>query len=115
MALGATTGRVRGEILSRVVLLVASGIAIGGLASLGLTPALRTFLVGISPFDPIAFGGAALLRSTTVGPVSVVEKMLECHRDGSAHSSDLVSQTATGVSERPSAVPEYRRNPSHLT
>jgi ABC-type antimicrobial peptide transport system permease subunit len=26
-----------------------------------LTPALRTFLVGVGPFDPVAFGGAALL------------------------------------------------------
>jgi putative ABC transport system permease protein len=61
MALGASAGRVRREVLSRVLLLVVAGVAIGGAASVGLTPALRTFLVGISPFDPVAFGAAAAL------------------------------------------------------
>jgi hypothetical protein len=61
MALGASAGRVRREVLSRVLLLVAAGVAIGGAASLGLTPALRTFLVGVSPFDPVAFAAAAIL------------------------------------------------------
>jgi len=61
MALGASAGRVRREVLSRVLVLVVTGVAIGGVASLGLTPALRTFLVGVSPFDPVAFGAAALL------------------------------------------------------
>jgi ABC-type antimicrobial peptide transport system permease subunit len=31
------------------------------MASLGLTPFFRTFLAGISPFDPVAFSGAAAL------------------------------------------------------
>jgi ABC-type antimicrobial peptide transport system permease subunit len=61
MALGASAGRVRREVLSRVLLLVAAGVTIGGVASFGLTPALRTFLVGVSPFDPVAFGAAGML------------------------------------------------------
>jgi predicted permease len=61
MALGASAGRVRREVLSRVLSLVVAGVAIGGAASLGLMPALRTFLVGIGPFDPVAFGAAAML------------------------------------------------------
>jgi ABC-type antimicrobial peptide transport system permease subunit len=61
MALGASAGRIRREVLSRVLALVAAGVTIGGAASLSLTPALRTFLVGVSPFDPIAFGAAAML------------------------------------------------------
>jgi ABC-type antimicrobial peptide transport system permease subunit len=61
MALGASASRVRREVLSRALLLVVAGVAIGGAAALGLTPALRTFLVGVGPFDPVAFGAAALL------------------------------------------------------
>jgi predicted lysophospholipase L1 biosynthesis ABC-type transport system permease subunit len=61
MALGASPSRVRWEALSRALVLVAAGVAIGGAASLGLAPALRTFLVGVSPFDPVAFGTAAIL------------------------------------------------------
>jgi ABC-type antimicrobial peptide transport system permease subunit len=61
MALGASADRVRREILGQVLALVAAGVAIGGAASMGLAPALRTFLVGVSPFDPITFGTAALL------------------------------------------------------
>jgi Predicted permease. len=41
-------------------------VALGSLASLGVTPLFRTFLAGVSPFDPIAFAGAAGLL-TLVG------------------------------------------------
>jgi ABC-type antimicrobial peptide transport system permease subunit len=61
MALGASASRVRREVLGQALLLVAAGVAIGAGAALGLAPALRTFLVGISPFDPVAFGTAAML------------------------------------------------------
>jgi hypothetical protein len=61
MALGASARRVRREVLGQVLMLVAAGVAIGAAAALGLAPALRTFLIGISPFDPVAFGTAAML------------------------------------------------------
>ena len=61
MALGASAGRVRREVLEQVLALVAAGVVIGGAAALGLAPALRTFLVGVSPFDPVAFGAAAFV------------------------------------------------------
>jgi putative ABC transport system permease protein len=61
MALGASASRVRREVLGQVFMLVAAGVVIGGAASLGVAPALRTFLVGVSPFDPLAFGAAAIL------------------------------------------------------
>src|SRR4029079_7802318 len=51
MALGASASRVRREVLGQVFSLVAAGVTIGGAAAISLTPALRTFLVGISPFD----------------------------------------------------------------
>ena len=88
MALGASASRVRRETLGRVLRLVAAGVVIGGSASLGLTPALQTFLVGVSPFDPVAFGTAALLlaivglaagaipalRASRVAPMSVLKQ-----------------------------------------
>jgi len=61
MVLGASGGRIGWEMLRDALSLVTAGVVIGGGASLGLTPALRTLLVGVSPFDPVAFGAAALL------------------------------------------------------
>jgi predicted permease len=61
MVLGASGRRIEWEMLRRALTLVASGVAIGSVASMGLTPALRTFLVGVSPFDPVALGTAAVL------------------------------------------------------
>ena len=59
MALGATTGQLHREVLRHAGRLVGGGIAIGIAASLLVTPALATFLAGLSPADPIAFIGAA--------------------------------------------------------
>jgi len=66
MALGASRPRIRQEMLLRSLKVVARGVALGALASLALTPLFRTFLAGVSPFDPIAFVGAAILL-TMVG------------------------------------------------
>lgn len=66
MALGASRLRIRQEMLMRAMKVVARGVALGALASLGLTPLFRTFLAGVSPFDPVAFVGAAMLL-TLVG------------------------------------------------
>lgn len=61
MALGASTRRVAWDVLSSALTLVGAGVVIGGAGSLGLAPALRTFLVGVSPYDAVAFGAAAVL------------------------------------------------------
>jgi len=66
MALGASRPRIRQEMLLRALKVVARGVALGSLASLGLTPLFRTFLAGVSPFDPVAFVTAAILL-TMVG------------------------------------------------
>jgi len=66
MAFGASPPRIRQEMLIRALGVVARGLALGALASVALTPLFRTFLAGVSPFDPIAFGAAALLL-TLVG------------------------------------------------
>ena len=65
MALGASRPRIRHEMLTRALTVVSRGVALGALSS-GLTPLFRTFLAGVSPFDPVAFVGAALLL-TVVG------------------------------------------------
>jgi predicted permease len=69
MALGASRPRIRREMLVRALKVVARGVALGAVASLGLTPLFRTFLAGVSPFDPVAFAGAALLL-TLVGIIA---------------------------------------------
>ena len=59
MALGATAGRLHREVLRHAARLVGGGIAIGVGLSLLITPALATFLAGLSPVDPIAFVAAS--------------------------------------------------------
>jgi ABC-type antimicrobial peptide transport system permease subunit len=59
MALGATPRRLHLEVLRHAARLVGGGIAIGIAAALLVTPALTTFLAGLSPADPIAFVAAA--------------------------------------------------------
>ncbi|MPZ20684.1 MAG: FtsX-like permease family protein [Luteitalea sp.] len=76
MALGASGHRIRWEVLRRGLLLVAAGVVIGGGASLGLAPALRTFLVGVSPFDPVAFATAAALLAI----VGLAAGLVPAHR-----------------------------------
>ncbi len=62
MALGATARQLHYEVLRHAARLVAGGIVIGAATSLLVTPALATFLAGLSPADPIAFmAGAAVL------------------------------------------------------
>ena len=62
MALGASSQRIRREMLRRALRIVAPGIGLGVMASLLMMPAFSTFLAGVSPFDPVALaGGAALL------------------------------------------------------
>ncbi len=59
LALGATPRRLQHEVLGQTARLVGVGIAIGAAASLLVTPALATFLAGLSPADPVAFVAAA--------------------------------------------------------
>jgi predicted permease len=61
MALGASRPRIQQEMLQRALKVVGRGVALGAIASLGLTPFFRTFLAGVSPFDPIAFASAVTL------------------------------------------------------
>jgi predicted permease len=61
MALGAEPGTVRGLVLRDGVKLAGIGLAIGVAIALALTHLLRGLLYGLSPTDPITFGGIVLL------------------------------------------------------
>ena len=59
IALGATPGRLHREVLGQAARLVGAGIALGVPAAMLIAFALKTFLAGLSPLDPIAFAAAA--------------------------------------------------------
>jgi ABC-type antimicrobial peptide transport system permease subunit len=61
MALGATPRQLHREVVRHAARLVAGGLAIGAALALLVTPALATFLAGLSPADPLAFAGAAAM------------------------------------------------------
>ena len=61
MALGASAGAVRWEVLRRGLMLTGSGLAIGIAISLVAARLLKALLAGLSPADPIAFGGTAIV------------------------------------------------------
>ena len=60
MAVGATPGDVQWMVLAQGLRIAALGIAIGLALALATVRLLRGYLYGLSPFDPIAFGGACL-------------------------------------------------------
>jgi macrolide transport system ATP-binding/permease protein len=61
MAIGAASGQILRGVLTAGLRLVAIGVVIGALASWLLARALVAGLAGLSPADPIAFGGAAVV------------------------------------------------------
>jgi putative ABC transport system permease protein len=61
VALGSSRGAIAGLVLRQGGLWMAIGLVVGATGVLGVTRALRSLLFGVSPFDPIALGAAALL------------------------------------------------------
>ena len=61
MALGGSRGDVFQLVLRHGGLLVGLGLAIGLLSAAGLARLLRSLLLGLSPWDPLAFAGVALV------------------------------------------------------
>jgi predicted permease len=76
MALGATPIGVARLVLSRVVTLVAAGVAIGGVASLWASTFVAALLYGLEPRDPATLAAAALV----LGGVALVAGFLPAHR-----------------------------------
>lgn len=61
MALGADLGAVVRLVLRQGIRLALTGAVVGLLAAAGLTQLVRSFLFGVSPLDPVTFGGVLLL------------------------------------------------------
>jgi ABC-type antimicrobial peptide transport system permease subunit len=61
IALGATVSRILGLISSQAIVPVGVGLAAGLAASLALNRILDTFVVGVSPSDPIALMGTTVV------------------------------------------------------
>jgi len=86
MALGADAARVLTLVLSRVAMLVCSGIVVGLLASAWLSRFVAALLFGLEPRDPVAMtiaaatlalagvlaGGLPALRATRIDPADVL-------------------------------------------
>jgi predicted permease len=60
MALGATPGVVRRMVLAQGLRITGIGVVAGLLLSAGSVRVMRSYLYGLSPFDPIAFAAASL-------------------------------------------------------
>jgi putative ABC transport system permease protein len=65
MALGATTSRVLSDVLGRVGVLVAVGIAVGAALSLWAARYLTPLLSGLEPTDPTTFVAASAILAAT--------------------------------------------------
>jgi ABC-type antimicrobial peptide transport system permease subunit len=63
MALGADAGRVRRMVLRQMVVLVAVGVVIGGIAALQIGKAAASLLFGMQGNDPLVFAGAIAVLS----------------------------------------------------
>jgi putative ABC transport system permease protein len=61
MALGATRGDILGLVISRGIFLAGTGIAMGLLAALALTPLMKSLLYRVSPLDPLTIVGCAII------------------------------------------------------
>jgi putative ABC transport system permease protein len=55
VALGATRGELLGLVLRQALTLCCAGLAVGVVAAIALTRALRSLLFGVTPSDPISF------------------------------------------------------------
>ncbi len=72
MALGAERGQVLRMVLSQGVRLAGAGIALGAIASAGVSRLLESLLYGVSGFDPLAYVAAAGLLLLIAGAANLV-------------------------------------------
>ncbi|MGE3190560.1 MAG: FtsX-like permease family protein, partial [Vicinamibacterales bacterium] len=72
MALGAERGAVVRLVLGQGARLAAAGIAIGLLVSAGVGKVLESLLYGVSAFDPVAYGVAAVLLFTVAVSANLI-------------------------------------------
>jgi ABC-type antimicrobial peptide transport system permease subunit len=61
MALGASSGNIRGIVLKQGLMVAMTGVTVGIAGALALTRILRSLLFGLSATDPVTFTGVAAL------------------------------------------------------
>jgi ABC-type antimicrobial peptide transport system permease subunit len=76
LALGASARDVMRLVVGRGALLAAGGAAVGLLVAAGITRFLRSFLIGVSPLDPLTFAGVA----ATLAAVALLATYLPARR-----------------------------------
>ncbi|MDX1646090.1 MAG: ABC transporter permease [Longimicrobiales bacterium] len=76
IALGAEPGRLLGMVLRRAVVLAGVGAAVGVAFAAAVTGFLASLLLGLSPYDPVAFVGVPLL----LGVVALAASALPARR-----------------------------------
>ncbi|HEX8670890.1 MAG TPA: ABC transporter permease [Longimicrobium sp.] len=76
LALGASARHVMRLVVGRGALLAAGGAAVGLLMAAGITRFLRSFLIGVSPLDPLTFAGVAV----TLAAVALLASYLPARR-----------------------------------
>jgi ABC-type antimicrobial peptide transport system permease subunit len=81
MALGAQRRAVLKLVLVRGAMITAMGIGIGLAIALGVTRMLSFFLLGVSPFSPLAFTSVTLLLAVTGLVASLLPAVRATHVD----------------------------------
>jgi putative ABC transport system permease protein len=66
MALGARPAQVRGAVLGHGLLIAAAGMSVGLLSAFGFSRVLQSLVFGVSPRDPLVFGGVVLVLGAVV-------------------------------------------------
>jgi predicted permease len=72
MALGASPGEVQTSVLKQTLTLAAVGLALGAVASVLMTQALRGMLFGVTPTDPVTFGAMLIVLIGVAGAAGYV-------------------------------------------
>jgi predicted permease len=76
MALGAQPSSVLGLVLGQGMILVGAGLAIGLIAAYSTAGLMRSLVVGVSPHDPLTFGGTAVV----LGAIALVASYIPARR-----------------------------------
>lgn len=85
-ALGATSSRVVGDVVRQGILLATAGCVIGVAAGAGVAHAVRSFLFGVRPLDPVTFA----VVPTALFVVTLLASWLPARRTTAVEPSDAL-------------------------
>jgi len=86
MAMGAERGMVTRMVLRQAGGLALVGVGVGLVAALGLTRLMTALLYGVSPVDPLTFGGVALLLAL----IALLASWVPAHRAASVNPTEAL-------------------------